>query len=566
MKILVVDDAPENLFLLNHYLSGQGHQVTSADDGAKALDLYRVTRPDLVILDVMMPVMDGYETSAAIRRFDSEQNRPWIPIIFLSARADDSERTKGFEAGGDDYLTKPVNLSVLENKMRALRRIAIMQDLNARYALELQRNLEQSHAEQELARHLLDHIVRQDEAQLDVVTTWVSPAEHFSGDVVMTTRSPTNQLNILLADATGHGLAAAIGVLPVIESFYSMSEKGFSIASIGRELNRKVKHLLPIDRFIVAVLISIDYVERTVSVWNGGAPEAVFVSDCGVVKRVWKSTHPALGILSDAEFDSSPQVFQWEAPGEILLCSDGLPEAEDAMGMPFSMTRFLSLLARPYGTGRFKVLTDAVKNHIQSAPQRDDISLISIRCAGELDWLPMIEAVAAAQPDAFLGQSRWRLSLSLSAEELKYLDTLPLLMGWLDQLKISAAHRGQAFLILGELFNNALDHGILELDSKLKQDPDGFARYIDLREARLAALSHATIEVDLERFTAAGSDRLRLQIRDSGPGFDHAALLRQHEASSAQLSGRGIRLVKQLCLSLDYSEGGKAVCAVYLLD
>jgi hypothetical protein len=230
------------------------------------------------------------------------------------------------------------------------------------------------------------------------------------------------------------------------------------------------------------------------------------------------------------------------------------------------LTRFISLLSRPFGTGRFKVLADAVQNHIYGAQQLDDISLLAVRCAGTLDWLPMVEAHAAPPQPIAGGQSRWRFSLSLGAEEIRHLDTLPLIMNWLDQLQINPEHRGQAFLILGELFNNALDHGLLHLDSKLKQDPDGFEQYIEQRETRLSQLTDATIEVDLERFFLAGGDRLRLRVKDSGPGFDHAAILKKREAAASQLSGRGIMLVKQLCLSLAYAEKGNDVTAIYNLD
>ncbi|MEK6662466.1 MAG: fused response regulator/phosphatase [Pseudomonadota bacterium] len=562
MKILLADDTPENLFLFSQHLKGQGHEIVTAKNGEEAVAAYRSEHPDLVIMDVMMPVMDGYEATADIRRIDPTH---WVPIIFLSANTDDGERTKGLEAGGDDYLAKPVNLAILTNKVRALRRIADMQDQVSHYARELQANLEQNRDEQQLARHLLNHIVRQDKAEQELVNAWVAPAQHFTGDVAITARTPANELNVLLADATGHGLAAAISVLPVIETFYSMTEKGFSLSSIVRELNRKVKHLLPIDRFVATVLISIDYTNRTVRIWNGGSPEVVFVTDGGVVQRIWKSVHPALGILSDAEFDSNPQVYLWDEPGEIILCSDGLPEAEDSAGIPFSMTRFLSLLSRPYGTGRFKVLADALQSHIQGAQQRDDISLLAVRCAGELEWLQMTEAIPASPQHNTTGHSRWRFSLSLSAEEIKHLDALPLIMNWLDQLQINPEHRNQAFLILGELFNNALDHGLLHLDSKLKQDPDGFEQFISMREARLSQLTDATIEVDLERFYLTGSDLLRLRVRDSGPGFDRAAMLEKRKDAADQLSGRGIMLVKQLCLSLTYSEQGNDVTAVYSL-
>lgn len=562
MKILVVDDSPENLFILNQHLNKLGYETVSANNGEEAVVAYQEQRPDLVIMDVMMPKMDGYQATARIRHLDVER---WVPILFLSAHTDDNERTKGLEAGGDDYLAKPVNVFLLNNKIMALRRIADMQDQVTHYARELQANLEQNRDERQLARYLLDHIIRQDKEEPDLVKSWVSPAQHFSGDVVMTARSPGNELNVLLADATGHGLSAAISVIPVIESFYSMTEKGFSLPSIVRELNRKVKHLLPIDRFVAAALISIDYTNQTIQVWNGGAPEVFFVNDGGEIQRTWASNHPALGILPDAEFDSTPQYFQWEDIGSVLLCSDGLPEAENSNRAPFSMTQFKQLLARPYGTGRFQLIKDSLIAHIEGAQQQDDISLVAIRCAEQPHWLPPTVAIAPKQTTGS-GHSRWRLNLSLGAEELKQLDALPLIMNWLDQLQIGAHHRGQTFLVLGELFNNALDHGVLKLDSHLKQDPNGFEQYISQREQRLATLADCNVQVDMERFHADSQDRLRITVRDSGPGFDFAAMIAKREAAQGQFSGRGIMLVKQMCLSLDYSGSGNEATAIYHLS
>lgn len=563
MKILVADDSPEILLLLDRHLKSLGYETVSASNGEEAVAVYHAQRPDLVIMDVTMPIMDGYQATARIRHLDTER---WVPILFLSAHTDDHERTKGLEAGGDDYLAKPVNVFLLNNKIMALRRIADMQDQVAHHARELQANLEQNRDERLLARYLLDHIIRQDKEEPDLVQAWVSPAQHFSGDVVMTARSPGNELNVLLADATGHGLSAAISVIPVIESFYSMTEKGFSLSSIVRELNRKVKHLLPSDRFVAAAIISIDYINHTIRVWNGGAPEIFFVTDGGKIQRTWNSTHPALGILRDAEFDSTPQYFQWEEFGSVYLCSDGLPEAEDSRKIPFSMTQLKKLLTRPYGTGRFQSIKDALTVHIDGAQQQDDISLVTIRCGEQPDWLPPSENNGLSRHAAGNIHSRWRLSLSLGTEEIRQLDALPLIMNWLDQLQIGAHHRGQAFLVLGELFNNALDHGLLRLDSRFKQDPNGFEHYINQREERLAALADCSVEVDLERFHIDDQDRLRITVRDSGPGFDFADMIAKRETMQDQFSGRGIMLVKQLCLSLDYAGKGNEVTAVYHLN
>lgn len=566
MKILIVDDSPEQIILLSHALKLEGYEVVTACNGEEAVTAYRAEQPNLVIMDVVMPVMDGYAATAAIRLIDAARPGQWVPIIFLSGQTDVAERARGLEVGGDDYLDKPVNLAMLAQKINALRRIADMQDKITRYANELQAHAEQTQAEQQLAHHLLSNIIKREKTESEHIKMMVVPAAaHFSGDVVLAARAPSNELNILLADATGHGLAAAIGVLPVIESFYSMTNKGYSGESIAREMNRKVKCLLPIERFIAIALISIDYINCTVRVWNGGLPEVYFVTDSGIVKRIWKSAYPALGILSDADFDSNPQVYQWNEPGEIVLCSDGLTEAENEQGEAFGTQQLLPILAFPSSSGRFQIIANAVRAHIGAAPQFDDISLVTIRCQQE-KLTPARLAVDPPVPwAASANASRWCVELCLSAVEIRHLDALPLMMSCLDQLKIDAAHRGKAFLVLGELYNNALDHGLLHLDSKLKQAPDGFEQFITLRETRLAALSDAYIKISLARYVSEAGDFLRFHIKDSGDGFDYAAMM-QRLATDDQLSGRGIGLARQLCTSFQYEGSGNEVIAIYRLD
>jgi diguanylate cyclase (GGDEF)-like protein len=97
-----------------------GHSVIEAENGSKALEIYLRDRPDLVLIDVMMPVMDGYDAARKMR--DSRPDE-WVPIIFLSSKEADQDLDRAIEAGGDDYLVKPVSFVVLNAKIRALQRI-----------------------------------------------------------------------------------------------------------------------------------------------------------------------------------------------------------------------------------------------------------------------------------------------------------------------------------------------------------------------------------------------------------------------------------------------------------
>jgi DNA-binding response OmpR family regulator len=114
--ILVVDDAPNIVELVRLYLEGAGYATLVASDGPTALELHRKHRPDLVILDLMLPGMDGFEVCRAIRR-DSD-----TPVLMLTARTDDVDAIVGLELGADDYVTKPFNPRALVARVKAILR------------------------------------------------------------------------------------------------------------------------------------------------------------------------------------------------------------------------------------------------------------------------------------------------------------------------------------------------------------------------------------------------------------------------------------------------------------
>ena len=123
--ILVVDDVADNVEILQMRLEAQGYEVVTAADGLEALDKIHRLSPDLVLLDVMMPKLDGIET---VKRLKADASLPFIPVILVTAKADASDVVGGLEAGGDDYLTKPVDHAALSARVRAMLRIKALHD------------------------------------------------------------------------------------------------------------------------------------------------------------------------------------------------------------------------------------------------------------------------------------------------------------------------------------------------------------------------------------------------------------------------------------------------------
>jgi diguanylate cyclase (GGDEF)-like protein len=125
MHILIADDTQTDRLLLGEYIKKFGYTPIYAVNGREAVEQFKRFKPDLLILDVEMPVLSGYEAAKEIRlSFGTDQD--WVPIIFLSSHIDDESIVKGIDSGGDDYLTKPVSLIVLKAKIDAMRRIVMM--------------------------------------------------------------------------------------------------------------------------------------------------------------------------------------------------------------------------------------------------------------------------------------------------------------------------------------------------------------------------------------------------------------------------------------------------------
>lgn len=123
MKVLLAEDSNSSRILIRAYVEEAGHQVIAVDNGQQAIDSFRDERPDLVLLDVTMPIKDGIQAAKEIRIL-SDADQDWVPIIFLSAMSEPDAIVRGIDAGGDDYLTKPIDAVVLNAKLRAMERIA----------------------------------------------------------------------------------------------------------------------------------------------------------------------------------------------------------------------------------------------------------------------------------------------------------------------------------------------------------------------------------------------------------------------------------------------------------
>jgi len=376
LKILIAEDNQAMVALLFKFLQKQGHTLLPANDGQTALELFENEYPDLVLTDIHMPLINGLELIRQMRRLRSDT---WVPIIILSAYTEEEDIVNGLEAGADDYMTKPINLKILKAKIQSLQHFINLQKINRQTTLSLSEAHQALEREQLLAKSLIDKILDRGEINGSSLQYWLCPSAQFSGDLIAATRTVGTKLYLMLADATGHGLAAALPTLLIARTFYAMSDKGYALPSILIEMNQIAKKYLTTGYFVATALYAIDFDHQTIEYWNGGLPTDLLLDDEGEIMHTLPSSNLAIGILNDDEFNAKTQLLHWDKPCELFGFTDGLTEAENSQGQFFGEERLLSILQSQSPGLRLDAVKNAVESHIQGGREQDDISLFSIR-------------------------------------------------------------------------------------------------------------------------------------------------------------------------------------------
>lgn len=562
MKILVADDTEVMLLLVSRFVESLGHTVVQARDGLEAVEVFQSEQPDAVLMDMIMPRMDGIDASRAIKQCAGKR---WIPILYVSAIGEESRLADALERGGDDYLVKPVNFRILEAKLKAVERSVELHQTVLVQSAKLADYYDHAEEEKKVARHLMEQMVNAERLSDKQVHYWLNPAESLSGDLIAVARTPGQVLHVLLADGIGHGLTAALNVLPLTQPFYAMTERGFSIAAILREMNAKVRLVLPFGRFVSVAMLAIDQSNGRLEVWNGGVPPVILFDSNGQEVQRFNSQHVPLGILLPQDFDADPTSLALEADGKLLMFSDGLIEAYNQQHETFGMERVIPLVAEGTAPEALQKLTAGFAGFMQQAPNHDDISVALIdvgsthaRAGGTQE--SMADGGFELPPDDMMRD--WALSMVFGAKELRHLNVVPMLMGLVDQLPDLRKEQSTVFLILSELFNNALDHGLLNLDSAIKQQANGMDIYLHERAHRLQALREGQISLSLEGLRQGDRFLLHVEVSDTGSGFDFRGL---SEPSSHRLVyGRGIRLVRSLCQYVHFHGTGNRVSVYFV--
>lgn len=554
LKILIAEDDSTDRFLLKKIIVNDGHQVIEAIDGLDAIEKFIEFQPDLILMDALMPRMDGID---AVKKIKPMLVETFVPIIFLTSLSDAESIARCLDSGGDDFISKPYNKLILRSKISALLRVRelhntvlIQRDHIAHYNAHLLH-------EQEAAKAVFNKIAHKECIQSESIRHILSPMSVFNGDIFLAAQSPSGAIMAFLGDFTGHGLSAAIGTLPVAEIFYGMSQKGFALDDILKEINKRLTKILPPGVFCCACAIQMNFKHSSILVWNGGMPDIVVYKTREREFFTIKSTNLPLGILNSEKFMSALQEYEISDGDRVYFCSDGIVEAQNQSLDMYGIERYLKVFQENSNiTALFDEHIASLKQFSGNDNQNDDLSFV------EMVFKEDTRVLERDRNDNDRPATQnWKFEYELRDETLKDYNPIPLLIHIIQNNTGDRFRLGEVYTILSELYSNALEHGVLGLDSEKKKNSDGFLDYYSARQLALNNLKNQYIKFTIEHLPGEKRGELLIVVSDSGRGFNYNDKL--HKSKRNSYSGRGLAILNSLCNSVEFMPPGNSVKVRY---
>ena len=557
LNILVADDNPSDRLLLHTMLGQLGHVVETAVDGQDAIDKFDPERIQLVCLDIKMPRKDGWEVAIEIQRLSGDRV---IPIVFLSGVTDPVVLQKCLDVGATDFISKPYSPALVSAKLNAIAKLLVLQNTLAEQRDKLSLLNQKMVHDQEVAKLVYERITHSNCLFDPALQTLHHASQVFNGDVILAAYKPNGGMHLLLGDFTGHGLSAAIGALPLADIFFDWTEKGFVMRQILPEINKRLYEILPPNMFCAAAFVDINVNNRTLAVWNGGLPDLMFFNKHQPTPKLISSDSLPLGILNEEEFESNIELISFTADDYFMAFTDGVYEARTKENKIRYNTGLDPLYQGQVSGNPFDWLHGMLDREGILENPHDDISVLGIDLALGLE---------IGQPDSAKELSKQKrepanfaFRYELNADSLRSTDPLPYLLQILTTVPGLNEHSSEVFMILSEMYTNALEHGVLKLDSNLKSTVEGFAEYYAERDVKLAELKSGWVHIDTKVTSCDTYSCLSICVSDSGQGFD-VNNVNLDNLDHEKLYSRGLTLINQLCDKMEFSHNGSVLTVEY---
>ena len=379
--ILAVDDTPTNITLLAGLL-GEQYKVKAATSGAKALELASANPPDLILLDIMMPGLSGYDV---LERLRGDPKLRHIPVIMISAIDEIESVIRCIELGAEDYLPKPFNPTLLRTRVNASLEKKRLRDDIVRHLDQIENELKAAR-EIQLSMVPLDFGLPSTQHPVEIFAT-LEPAREIGGDLYDFFWGEDGRLYFVVADVSGKGAPAALFMARIktmarlVAMLYrapagGVVEPGHIMARINEDLcldNRQ-------DMFVTVFFGVLDPATALLSFCNAGHQSPFVIGGGGRMGTVEGPRGIPLGILADYEYETGTQ--QLTQGDCVFIYTDGVSEAMDPANTFFTDARLKEVLAPLAGAPARAVVAEvlaSVRDFAAGAPQADDIAAMAIR-------------------------------------------------------------------------------------------------------------------------------------------------------------------------------------------
>lgn len=542
MHILIIEDDPLFSEILEVVLGGKNCRTTVVGHLKAAKEKLLSSSFDFILLDNQLPDGDGICFVSFIKSLSYK-----VPAMMITADNNQIVMSEAFEKGVDDFLIKPICVDLLWQKVQRCRKLYDKEIEIELQKEKLEKLLSEQKREEDLARYVYEHVVASSTSKTECIDTYIQSSSSFNGDAFICDKAPNGNRFVILADATGHGLAAAICILPLLVTIRAMIRKGLSLAHIIHEANKKLNLELPGDKFVALIGVEINFNEQILQLFNGGMPDVISIRTDNSL-QLYSSASMALGILEPEYFDPAILTLDTSAIRNLFFFSDGLIEQPNSKGNPFGMHRLLDIFDHyDYREPLVSRIVNQFTVFNELAELLDDLSMCDIQIQSL-----MKEHLYETREAPESKRGKITATLDIEGELIASTD----IVGCLDSIMRSADMMGdlrqKAFTVFAELISNSLDHGILGLDSTLKSDFAGFAEYLQLKEDRLEHISNNE-KLSIKFSYSPNTAEIDFEILDSGSGYD---INKKRVIFDDALSGRGLELIKKLCSTVNIMAPG----------
>ncbi len=448
-KILVVDDEKIIRKLLGATLTKNGYEIDFASNGYEAISKIKSDKFDLILLDVTMPGLDGFETCRRLINIDPE-----LPVIQVTSSTDNESLTKGFEAGALDYIRKPWQTMELLARVKNILRIKAAEREKQIYFKTLQDDM--------ITASVIMKMILPEWIFLDNNMLFVSdyiPSNHVGGDVFNSVKLNDNQYIVYLGDISGHGVQAALfmsAVRTTINLLIDELKDDFDITTLMTKLNTTLSKDLfkSTDSYFTLIFGMVDLKENTFEYINCGHPPFIEynVKTNEVIIHDEKGTIP-IGWKVNYTFDQT-EVGKIDLTMDkiIFLYTDGLNESIDNDGNEFGINGLTNILKNKIEDINTVTLPFKIKQYLQDKKYKlssDDFTLFAFQMQGITDLVAVQE-----DPDKIKKMVFW---IKAVMKDVGYVSQHceKLILAWTKNATLSA----KVEIIIDELLNNIIEHG-----------------------------------------------------------------------------------------------------------